>query len=159
MFRSTLAIALLTPQLASAVDAPPAAPADSLLRNGRILVFSGNERHDRTDAPRFEQALAIRDGRIVFIGTNGQAEKLAGPDTDVIDLKGRMVMPGIVDGHFHGTRTSDCAMATTAGRYRRSSPSYRRASMVPTRPLTRGPTSAYTRHSSSATRSCPPEPR
>lgn len=115
MLRSTLAIALLATQAASAVDAPPAAPADSILRNGRILVFSGTERHERRDAPKFEQALAVRDGRIVFIGTNEQAGKYAGPNTAMTDLQGRMVMPGIVDGHFHGTRTPDCAMGYEGG--------------------------------------------
>ncbi len=115
MFNSILAIVLLTAQVASAVDAQPAAPADSILRNGRILVFSGPERHDRADAPKFEQALGIRDGRIVFIGTNEQAGKLAGPNTEVTDLRGRMVMPGIVDGHFHGTRVPDCAMGYDGG--------------------------------------------
>ncbi len=115
MFRLTLAVALMAPRVALAVDAQPAAAADSILRNARILVFSGLERHDRTDAPRFEQALAIRDGRIVFIGTNAEAEKLVGPNTDVTDLRGRMVMPGIVDGHFHGTRTTDCAMGYEGG--------------------------------------------
>src|SRR5688500_1607238 len=115
MIRSTVAIAVLTVQVASADDAQTAAPADSILRNGRILVFSGLERHDRTDAPRFEQALAIRDGRIVYVGTNEQAENLIGPQTDVLDLRGRMVMPGLVDGHFHGTRTTDCAMGYDGG--------------------------------------------
>ncbi len=115
MSRLTLAVALLTAQVASAVDAPPAAPADSILRNGRILVFSGPERHERADAPKFEQALAIREGRIVYIGTNAEAEKLAGPKTEVTDLRGRMVMPGIVDGHFHGTRFPDCAMGYEGG--------------------------------------------
>src|SRR6188768_10522 len=99
MIRSTLAIALLTAQVASAADAAPATPADTILRNGRILVFSGPERHERVEAPKFEQAIAIRDGRIVFIGTNEQAESLTGPKTEVTDLQGRMVMPGIVDGH------------------------------------------------------------
>ena len=115
MLSSTLAVALLTTQVALAVDAQPAAPADSILRNGRILVFSGLERHERADAPKFEQALAIRDGRIVYIGTNVQAESFAGPKTEVTDLRGRMVMPGIVDGHFHGTRTPDCAMGYEGG--------------------------------------------
>src|SRR5688572_31405490 len=115
MIRSTLAVALLTAVVASADDARTAAPADSILRNGRILVFSGLERHERADAPKFEQALAIRDGRIVFIGTNEQAESFAGPKTEVTDLRGRMVMPGVVDGHFHGTRTPDCAMGYEGG--------------------------------------------
>ena len=115
MIRSTLAVALLMPQVALAVNAPPAAPADSILRNGRILVFSGPERHDGADAPKFEQALAIRDGRIVSIGTNEQADIFASPETEVTDLRGRMVMPGIVDGHFHGTRAPDCAMGYEGG--------------------------------------------
>ena len=93
----------------------PRAPADSILRNGRILAFSGTERHERADAPKFEQAIAIRDGRIVYIGTNEQAETFAGPKTEVTDLHGRMVMPGIVDGHFHGTRVPDCAMGYDGG--------------------------------------------
>jgi len=115
MIRLTLAVALLTAQVASAATAQTAAPADSILRNGRILVFSGPERHERTDTPKFEQALAIRDGRIVYIGTNEQAEAFAGPNTEVTDLRGRMVMPGIVDGHFHGTRKPDCAMGYDGG--------------------------------------------
>ena len=115
MIRSTLAVALLTAVVASADDARTAAPADSILRNGRILVFSGLERHERAEAAKFEQALAIRDGRIVYIGTNEQAESFAGPKTEVTDLRGRMVMPGIVDGHFHGTRTPDCAMGYEGG--------------------------------------------
>ena len=108
MFRLTVAVTLMAARVAWAAEAQPATPADSILRNGRILVFSGLERHERKDAPTFEQALAVRDGRIVYIGTNEQADKLAGPSTDVIDLRGRMVMPGIVDGHFHGTRTTGC---------------------------------------------------
>jgi predicted amidohydrolase YtcJ len=115
MIRSTLAITLLTAQAASAADTPPSAPADSIFRNGRFLVFSGTERHERAETPKFEQAVAVRDGRIVFIGTNELAEKLAGPETEVTDLRGRMVMPGIVDGHFHGTRVSDCAMGYEGG--------------------------------------------
>jgi len=108
----TLATALLAAQVTTAVEA---APADSILRNGRILVFSGVERHERADTPKFEQAIAIRDGRIAFVGTDEQAAKFAGPKTQVTDLQGRFVMPGIVDGHFHGTRKADCAMGYEGG--------------------------------------------
>lgn len=115
MIRSMFAVALLAVQAAAATEAPSAAPADSVLRNGRILVFSGVERHERTEAPKFAQALAIRGGRIVLVGTNEQAEGLVGPKTEVTDLQGRFVMPGIVDGHFHGTRMTDCAMGYDGG--------------------------------------------
>lgn len=115
MVGRVLALSLLTVHVALAVQSAPPAVADSILVNGRILVFSGPERDAKAGAPRFEQALAIRDGRIVFIGTTEQARKYTGPDTSVIDLMGRMVMPGLVDGHFHGTRTTDCAMGYEGG--------------------------------------------
>jgi predicted amidohydrolase YtcJ len=108
-----LTISLL--QLALAVQAAPPVAADSILVNGQILIFSGPERHQRTGARRFEQALAIRDGRIVFIGTSKEAARYRGPTTGVTDLEGRMVMPGIVDGHFHGTRLTDCDMGYAGG--------------------------------------------
>lgn len=112
MRNGMLALTLLTAQVATAADAPP---ADAIFRNGRILVFSGVERHAGADAPKFEQALVVRDGRIVYVGTDEQAATFAGPKTEVTDLKGRMVMPGIIDGHFHGTRTADCAMGYEGG--------------------------------------------
>jgi predicted amidohydrolase YtcJ len=110
-----LALTLLTAEIALAVQAAPPVVADSILVNGRILAFSGPERHESASAPRFEQAVAIRDGRIVFVGASEQARKLAGPETAVTDLHGRMVMPGIVDGHFHGTRYTDCDLGYEGG--------------------------------------------
>jgi len=67
------------------------------------------------ESARFAEALAVRDGRIVFIGTTADVRTYAGPHTTVTDLHGRMVMPGIVDGHFHGTRSADCAMGYEGG--------------------------------------------
>ena len=115
MIRAMLALSLLTASAALAVESPPPVPADSILLNGQVLVFTGPERHDGAGPPRFEQALAIRDGRIVFIGTSQAARAYLGPQTSLTDLKGRMVMPGIVDGHFHGTRLTDCDMGYAGG--------------------------------------------
>lgn len=93
--------------------------ADTVMLNGRILVFHGIEQKAGTapgaERPRFAQAIAITDGRIVFIGSGRKAKRYAGPKTQVIDLEGRMVMPGIVDGHFHGTRPTDCEMGYAGG--------------------------------------------
>ncbi|PYT12970.1 MAG: hypothetical protein DMF51_11940 [Acidobacteria bacterium] len=89
--------------------------ADTVLVNGAILVFSGIERNDGAGPPKFEQAVAIADGRIVFVGPDAKARQYAGPATRVIDLEGRMVMPGLVDGHFHGTRPTDCEMGYAGG--------------------------------------------
>ena len=47
------------------------------------------------------QAVAVRDGRIAFVGSDADAAKRIGADTKVIELDGRMLMPGFVDAHLH----------------------------------------------------------
>ncbi len=47
------------------------------------------------------QALAVRGGRIASVGTNAEIEVRRGPDTRVIDAKGRRVVPGFIDSHTH----------------------------------------------------------
>ena len=98
--------------------APPA--ADTVLLNGQILVFHGPEVRGAGQTagagrPEFVEALAIADGRIAFVGSSGQAREFVGPATKVTNLGGRMVMPGIIDGHFHGTRLTDCHMGYEGG--------------------------------------------
>jgi predicted amidohydrolase YtcJ len=72
-----------------------AQPADLVLRNGRLVTLE----KDRPEA----QALAARDGKIVAIGTNQAIAKLAGPSTRTIDLRGRLAIPGFIEGHGHFT--------------------------------------------------------
>lgn len=48
-----------------------------------------------------QQALAVRGGRIVYVGTDSGVRSFIGPATAVNDLHGRMLMPGLVDGHMH----------------------------------------------------------
>ncbi|HEY2683551.1 MAG TPA: amidohydrolase [Steroidobacteraceae bacterium] len=78
----------LTPSLHAAEP-----PADTLLRNGSIYVA---DEHDSV-----AQALAIRDGKIVFVGDNAGASAYVGSSTKLIDLQGRLVLPGLIDGHMH----------------------------------------------------------
>ncbi len=70
-----------------------------ILHNGKIVTVDG----------RFTiaQALAIKDGRIVAVGKNADIRKHAGKDTKVIDLKGRTVMPGLIDNHAHFIRVAE----------------------------------------------------
>jgi predicted amidohydrolase YtcJ len=95
--------------------------ADTVLLNGAILVFhgievrAGDRRGDRGDRPEFAEAVAIDADRILFVGSTRRARKFVGPATKVIDLGGRMVMPGIIDGHLHGTRLTDCHMGYEGG--------------------------------------------
>ena len=76
----------------AAAAASPAA-ADTVYRHGRVYTIDA---HDGV-----QQALAIRAGRIVYVGDDAGAAALMGPRTTVRDLRGRMLMPGLVDGHMH----------------------------------------------------------
>ncbi|MFI5174616.1 MAG: amidohydrolase family protein [Terriglobia bacterium] len=70
---------------------PPA--ADLILLNGRL--WSGNA------SQPWAEALASRGDRITAVGSNEDIKKLAGPKTQVIDLQGRLSLPGFIDDHTH----------------------------------------------------------
>jgi predicted amidohydrolase YtcJ len=72
-----------------------AQPADLVLRNGKIVTLEQS-------APG-AQGLAARGGRIVAVGSNKTVDALVGPSTRVIDLKGRLAIPGFIEGHGHFT--------------------------------------------------------
>jgi predicted amidohydrolase YtcJ len=68
-------------------------PADLLLRNGYVYTV---------DAARsVAQAVAVKDGLIQAVGSDAELQLLQGPDTEVIDLQGRMLLPGLQDAHMH----------------------------------------------------------
>ncbi|WP_437573880.1 amidohydrolase [Sorangium sp. So ce887] len=67
--------------------------ADTVLRNGFVYTVDS--------ADSVQQAVAVRAGRIVYVGADSGVQRYVGARTEVIDLKGRMLMPGLVDGHLH----------------------------------------------------------
>jgi predicted amidohydrolase YtcJ len=67
--------------------------ADLVLTNGKIYTVD-NARPEAS-------ALTIRGGRVQFVGSDAEARVLAGPSTQVIDLHGATVVPGIIDAHAH----------------------------------------------------------
>ena len=69
--------------------------ADLVLRNGRIYTVDPHR--------SWAQAVAMKGGKIVAVGGDLEAEGRVGPDTKVIDLQGRMVLPGLGDVHNHHT--------------------------------------------------------
>ena len=81
-----------------AVPAVRAQSADTVLFNGKIVTVD----------PRFsiQEALAVRDGRIVAIGSSADVRKLAGRDSRTVDLQGRTVIPGLIDSHMHAIRAA-----------------------------------------------------
>ncbi len=68
-------------------------PADVVLINGKILSV------DRDFS--VHQAMAVRGERVAVVGTDAQARNHAGPQTQVIDLEGKTVVPGLIDSHVH----------------------------------------------------------
>jgi hypothetical protein len=72
-----------------------AQPADLVLRDGKIVTLEQS-------APE-AQGLAARGGRIVAVGSNQAIDALVGPSTRVIDLHGRLAIPGFIEGHGHFT--------------------------------------------------------
>src|SRR5258707_3559756 len=85
---SGLGLRLGSAEAQSATTAP-----DLILHNGKITTL------DRQNPEA--QAVAIRDGRFVAAGTDRELMAQAGPATKQIDLRGRRVIPGLIDSHMH----------------------------------------------------------
>src|SRR5262245_36483972 len=66
---------------------------DLILTNGKVLTVDAQF--------SVAQAVAITGNKISAVGTSADVAKLAGPNTQVIDLKGRTVTPGLMDTHRH----------------------------------------------------------
>ncbi|MDH5306313.1 MAG: amidohydrolase [Myxococcales bacterium] len=89
-----------------AVAAPPPAAADLALRGGAVYTL---------DATRsWAHAVAIRAGRIVYVGTDRGLEPFLGEKTRIVDLGGRMLLPSFQDAHIHsisgGLRALSCEL-------------------------------------------------
>ncbi len=67
--------------------------ATLVLKNGSVYTLE-------EDQPTAE-AIAAKGGEIIFVGSNDDVEQYVGDDTEVIDLDGKMVSPGFMDGHTH----------------------------------------------------------
>jgi predicted amidohydrolase YtcJ len=87
-----------------ASDAP-----DTIVYNGRIATL--DERGSNVEA------LAIRDGVIVASGSNGSVRGMAEDGTREIDLEGRRVLPGLIDGHLDGVRMGSEACFSRSPRF------------------------------------------
>jgi len=89
-------VSLLLAQVAACgpTTDPAATPAaDWVLTNGRIYTVN--------ETQPWAEAVAVSNGRFVYVGDSEGAASFIGEDTQTSDLDGRMVMPGIVDGHTH----------------------------------------------------------
>ena len=84
--------------------------ADEIYNNARIYTLE-------PDLP-WAEAIAVKEGMILAVGSNEEISAMAGPDTNMIDLDGKMLMPGIHDTHAHPvdagiTELYECSFRTT----------------------------------------------
>src|ERR1044071_5421721 len=112
------AVLLLLPHAGRRQNAPP----QPIFKNPRN--YTANDKSPRAEA------VAVKGDKIVFVGKNDAADKLAGPATKVIDLKGATLLPGLTDAHMHlsgvgaremtlnleGTNTLDAFLAKVKAR-------------------------------------------
>ncbi len=80
---------------------PAARPADLVLRNGKIFTVD--------DARPDAQAMAVGGDTIIALGSNQEIQPYIGPNTRVIDLKGALAVPGLIDAHAHFTGVGEAA--------------------------------------------------
>jgi len=80
--------------------------ADRVFRNGRVFTSDSHS--------SIAEAIAIRGGRIIYVGSDAGVSQFIGPSTKVTDLAGGFVMPGLVDGHMHpleaGLKLQKCSL-------------------------------------------------
>ncbi len=91
--RATLVLFLL----AAAADVA-AQPPDLVLLDGKIVTVDAESSQ--------HEALAIRDGKILALGSTASIRELAEPATRVVELGGRTVIPGLIDSHLHAVRAA-----------------------------------------------------
>ena len=95
-----LSVAAVIALPVAAQPKPDARPApETILVNGRIATVD--------DQFRFVQALAVSGRRIAATGSNADIRRMAGPNTRLIDLQGKTVIPGLIDNHSHWIRAAE----------------------------------------------------
>ena len=93
-FKQAIILSLTAICLVSCSDAQKGPQtAEIILQNAAIYTMD--------DARSWADAVAVGGGKILYVGTVAGAQKLKGPESKVIDLSGRMVLPGFQDSHVH----------------------------------------------------------
>lgn len=106
----SLLFCLVIGALIAACRPQPTAPANTVIHHANLLTMD--------DAQPHAQALAIRAGRIVAVGSDAAIAAYIGGSTEVIDGRGLTVMPGLIDTHSHpalgAEQLEDCSLADQA---------------------------------------------
>ena len=105
----TLAVAVGAAAAVGTGDQSTSDAPDTIVYHGRITTMDGRG--------STVQALAIRAGEIVATGSDDDVRDLADGETQLIDLGGRRVLPGLIDGHLEGVRMGSSACFSRSPRF------------------------------------------
>src|SRR5262245_54661834 len=109
--RATALAGGLTAPAAAQTDATSTVvPADLILKNGKVITVDA--------ASTIAQAIAIAGDRIIGVGSDAAMTAHIAPGTKVADLKGKTVIPGLIDGHAHMDREGLKNVYPSLGRVR-----------------------------------------
>ena len=112
MFLAIAAVALLPGGESSNAAAPGA--ADKAYVNGRVLLYPDSDEMMSSDIG-WAQAVAVRDGKISYVGDDEGVKQQIDSGTEIVDLKNRLMMPSLGDGHLHGGTEPMCNMKYEGG--------------------------------------------
>ena len=105
--RLSVVVGLVSCLVLAAAGAAEQGIADIVLRNGKLYTAD--------PARSIEQAIAIKGNTIISVGTDAEVAPLIGAATTVVDLKGKLVLPGLIDTHLHpiigAVNGSKCSLA------------------------------------------------
>lgn len=91
--RITLSLLIVLSLSLSFAPGQTADRADFILLNGKVFTAD--------DSNPWVEAVAVKAGQILAVGTSAAMRQWAGPGTDVLDVQGRLVLPGLIDAHTH----------------------------------------------------------
>ena len=93
LLQATNSLAQLAPEVAQQ------GYADTILVNGKVVSMDDASRS--TSVGSIYQAIAVKGDKIMKLGTSAQVRALAGPETVILDLRGKTLIPGIIEPHSH----------------------------------------------------------
>jgi predicted amidohydrolase YtcJ len=97
--------AIIAASAATPAYAAPNPVADTVYRNGFVYTVDSTRRR--------MQAFAIKDGKFIAVGSDDDMKSFTGDGTEVVNLRGKMVMPGLVDTHIHALRGALTALGVS----------------------------------------------
>ena len=101
--RSIFSLGLFSMALMLFSCSPGFEPADMILTNGKIVTLD--------DSQPEAEALAVKDGRVVAVGSSADIQAFVGDSTRIVDLEGMLAVPGLIDAHAHFTGIGETKLA------------------------------------------------